>query len=1104
MKRIHTLANISTMIFIAALACAVGAAAAPKKAPSKAPQYTPLATGPLGDLNAKDGDSGFMAEYFAKPAPTGTPLATRLEPTPGGAPPAALSGKPGSARWTATLTPRRSGLFTLALRSTAAATLRLDGKILVRRPATASSFAQRSLATAALEKGKPYELIIELRNPTGRGQLAAEWAATDSLTPQPRRAALPETFAGPAPETPIGQPATLQNAAYRLDSQPDGTLILTERATGAAARFAPEFAVVCQPPGQEAKMDAKGGKYQDDGPVGATNYVVPAWDKETDFLAAAHPRTRLRAASATLSQNALTWTFPAQPAYTLAAEVTLPAGSGEPALTFQLKAAAAGQFSVGYVGAPAATQQEAQWIWQPLVWQDRRFPNKSYLTKEFECPIPFVMLGREGLALGVGADPVEMPYRMPTIQDSRFGVLVRDADGRMRPMLFAPVLGGPESQMAAGQSYHFTLRLFAGKGTWFSAFRHLAQTLYQFGDIRENGISSLNTTLDNMVDFLLTDRFSYWYPKHKTWGYQNDAGPGAGRQQSAADALSVARVRDSAAFFRLRALPTLEYLLSRKSVSIKMDQPGYLGGLCGTPADLTAAWSLSGQRVTPIRERIAKSPESLTKLPAPGNIHEITSAKAIMLDGLVQYRLTGEKSFLQASLAAADRLIAVRVDQPAANFLGVASSFWIDLAPPYDIFYELYAETGQRKYLDAAVAALRQFSAFVYMVPVIPPGEFTANPGGLYNGQSVPEEHVPAWRVSPNGLTAECAGTAHSHRGVFMASYASAMARLALDASEPFFRDIARSAIVGRYANYPSYAYRNGFSTVYEKPDYPLHTFEEIKRFTSAHYNHPLPMTAFLIDYLVSEIYARSAGQIDFPADYTNTGAYFRNRVYGARPGRFYDEKNVTLWLPKALVQCDSIQLNYLAGYGSGKLCLALANQSRQAVTAAINIDQSRVNLTGTHRARIWLDNRPADPITVTDGRAAVSVAPKGLTCLVIEGAEARTELQQAMADPSSLPLPAGSSQTLNTPFGEVTATALRFGKGLTSVHVWLTSGPPEVKKATLTWTVAGRTERQECTQYPFEFTIPVPDATPSFRGSVTAETAAGAVKSDELSVPLK
>lgn len=158
----------------------------------------------------------------------------------------------------------------------------------------------------------------------------------------------------------------------------------------------------------------------------------------------------------------------------------------------------------------------ADWIWQPLVWQGRRFPNRAYFTKEFECPIPFAMAGIGGNVIGVGADAREMPFRMPTNENSRFGVLVRNAAGDAQPQLFAPVLGGPESVIAAGGNYTFAVRLTVRRGAWFDAYKHLAQTLYAFRDYRENALCSLNTTIENLTDYVLTDQFSYWYPQFKT------------------------------------------------------------------------------------------------------------------------------------------------------------------------------------------------------------------------------------------------------------------------------------------------------------------------------------------------------------------------------------------------------------------------------------------------------------------------------------------------------------------------------------------------------------------------------------------------------------
>jgi hypothetical protein len=330
------------------------------------------------------------------------------------------------------------------------------------------------------------------------------------------------------------------------------------------------------------------------------------------------------------------------------------------------------------------------------------------------------------------------------------------------------------------------------------------------------------------------------------------------------------------------------------------------------------------------------------------------------------------------------------------------------------------------------------------------------------------------------------------------------MARLARDTGETFFRDIARHAIVGRYANYPSYAYRNGFTTVHQKADYPLRPFEEIKKFTSAHYNHPLPMAAFLIDYLVSEAYLRSDGAIDFPSDYTNTGAFFRNKVYGARPGRFHDDPGVHLWLPRGLVTFDSIQVNYVAGHGNGRCYLALANQAAQPVTTTLVIDPQRVALPGEHRARVWVGAEPGPALTVVDGRVTVTIPAKGQVSLAVDEARVTTVIQHAMLDGRTPPLPAGSSVTVQAPFGSVTATALRFGRDLTTVHVWLQAGPSMVSRAVLSWTQQGRVERRESSEFPFEFTVPVADAESLFSARVIVTTPRGEETSPELQVRLR
>jgi hypothetical protein len=1213
--------------------------------------FFPVASGPLGDVTARDGDSAFDAQYFAAPDFAGEPVMTRFEAriADGATAIAATipAGGRGSVRWSATITPKRSGVFPLALRATGAAVLKIDDVPVVKisKPkaqstnhaapggagagtgvgadstaaaaaaatapggagAAAADFDSRSIratGAAGLLAGRPYEFVIEFPDIDARGQITLEWAPPAAAAASATTAAsavsaaiatAAEITAGPRPGERIGEPARLENAAYVLDSLADGTLVVTQKNTataataatalttataGARAEFAPEFIVVFQPRGRETRLDRQVVRYQDDGPVGSVGYRLVAWEKETDFFAAARPRARLRASRVARDGDGLRWEFPAQPGYTLSATVSAPADGTEPALVFRLDATAPGQLSVGYAGAPAAPVAKADWIWQPLIWQGKRFPNRPYLTPEYKCPVAFALLGLAGNAIGVGADAGEQPFRMPVSADSRFGVLVRNAAGLAQPMLFAPVLGGDGSRVGPGDSRTFKLRLVARRGPWFETYKHLATSLNGFRDVRENILCPLNTTLENLADFVLNDRLCYWYPKHKTWGYQNDAGPGAGRQQSAADALSLALVLDRADMFHRRALPTLEYMLSRKTNQADRDDPKLMGAAPRYPVDLAAAWRLTGARSTPLREKLL--PLLAGKTPAAPAAAASWSLNARALrDHLAAWRLTGDAAFLAAARAAADRYIAARIDRPAETFRG-ATTWWPDLAPSYDYLYELYDATGDARYLRAAAAAMRDLTAFTYLAPV-PDAAFVANPGGLHNNHPAPEETVPAWQVSSNGLADECSSTSHSHRGIFMSAYyAGYMTRLGFDAREPFFTAIARSAVVGRYANYPGYAYRYGYTTVHQKPDFPLRGFEEIKKFASAHYNHPLPMAALLVDYIVADTYARSGGRIDFPSEYTYSGAYFRNKTYGARPGKFLGDDGVCLWMPKGLVTLapskDSIQLNYLSARGNGKLYLAFSNQCARPVTATFAIDPARVSLAGAGkiatladagqpRARVWqfpdlaaagetlpgsarvpragagvppvpvvdppapferrdAGQSPRDagapqittavparasaapsafPLTVTDGRATIEVAPKGLTCVVIDDIAARTEIQDAMLDPRSPPLPAGATVTIKTPFGPATATALRFGRGLTTVHVWLEAAPPAVAGAVLRWrSDDGKSGRLECDGFPFEFTVPVSDAAKDFRCTIEAATPNGPKTSPELKIRLQ
>lgn len=453
------------------------------------------------------------------------------------------------------------------------------------------------------------------------------------------------------------------------------------------------------------------------------------------------------------------------------------------------------------------------------------------------------------------------------------------------------------------------------------------------------------------------------------------------------------------------------------------------------------------------------------------------------------YQLTGDPDYLNQACKVADDYITWRINQPQTDFYDGFNTFWYFIGPMWVDLLELHAETGIQRYQDAALAGAKEFAGYSYYCPAIPETNVTVNLGGSVSGMPIPPETVPAWRVAEMGLQCEAANTSTSHRGIFMVPWAAYFNRLTLASGDTFFRDVARSAVVGRYANFPGYNHKTVYTTIYEKPDYPLKSFQDLK-FNSFHYHHPMLMAVELIDYLVSEADLRSGGQIGFPSRFSSSAAYFQQKVYGDRPGQFYSRSNVWLWMPQRLLTNSSVQVNYLAARGDGNLCVALMNQSTQTVSTTVSLNPSLVAFGASHSIQVRTNNVEAPQQTLAAGRVTVSVAPKGMTTLEIVGVTPQVTLQQKyLAQTPSLG--DGSYAEVSTPeYGKVLGSLLSFGPELTSAYVWLQACPSNavdarsgpLKQATLRYTVdQGPTNSIIDTVWPFEFTVPLTNGVGQF-----------------------
>ena len=388
---------------------------------------------------------------------------------------------------------------------------------------------------------------------------------------------------------------------------------------------------------------------------------------------------------------------------------------------------------------------------------------------------------------------------------------------------------------------------------------------------------------------------------------------------------------------------------------------------------------------------------------------------------------------------------------------------------------------------------------FTWMAPRIPDTELTVNPGGHvpvysylknkgHTPMNSPEERVPAWRLSEIGLTPESSGTMAGHRGIFMANYAPWMLRIAALTGDALLHDVARSAVVGRYRNFPGYHINTARTTIYERADYPLRGHKELS-VNSFHYNHIWPHMSILIDFLVTDAFARSRGAIDFPAHFIEGYAYLQSRFYGDRPGKFFDRDDAVLWLPRRLIKSGSVEINTLAARGRAGLYLAFTNQSQESVTTEIALNAGLLpQLTGqTFRTRVFRDGSAT---ALRDGRLTVTVPPMGLTAVEIEGLVVVPKFQDRLVGARATD--AWRRDHVELPFGGTHAMILNFGPAATTAFIYLEADESKFKSVSLTYTIAGRRTTLTDTAYPYEFTVPVPAGTNAFDFEVQGTTPAG------------
>lgn len=788
-------------------------------------------------------------------------------------------------------------------------------------------------------------------------------------------------------------------------------------------------------------------------------------------------RTDMQANRSSIEDRTIRWEFPDHPDFTLTAEVYLPEGRGDPEIQYNMRIKTDGYYSVAYLGAPSTATSEIIPIPQLVTGGCNQ---RNILVSEAHIAWPGAHVGTGTLQSVLVVDPKESPFRLlrdsagvwtyslSSESNSRFGLMVWEEEGWARPVAFTPIMAGHESRMLRGDSYEFALRYVLRSGTWEDTYRYVARQIYDFRDMRDNsGAGSMNQTIENIMDYLSDrsgDNFAMWHAEQKYYNYWSDKA-GNFKPFSPMFTLAAAIITDDETFYRERTLPIIEYALSRENN-------------CFQPYDV-------------VETQMAHWGDNGIGMPYPNavqltSLHDFFQGRSYVFKHYAEAKGFDDNNFMH--VLARYHLHKNPEDLLRATEMATRGGNFSDLL-------DIYEEAPLENILNLLVSQSYRYLYKYNLFPRVPDVMVTIDKGGQapIHGHAyqrhrdwgfppplsvtVPEQEVPAWRASVVGTQWEIyrGGQWPWAHGQFM--------RIATYADDEFMRDMQRWAMIGRYANWVGDFRSIQHSLIAEMEDAPnRHIYETT--FSTMNPGHAVEWIGAFFDFLVSDCFNRSRKQIDFPSQSMH-GSSFRVKVYGDRTGRFYDEKNVRLWLPRQLLKADNVQVDYLAGYGNGKLYLAFWNQSFSKEKVEIVLNPKWIDYQEKHTARQWVDNiERGESAVVENGILRFCISRKGIIAFAINDISVKTVLHSRIFDGMTIILDEKSvAVNIDTPFGKVHAMLITIGKGLTTSYIYTDALPADVISAMLHYRQGdGLWQTLTDSIYPYEFSVEIDEEAGDFQ----------------------
>ncbi|CAG7652198.1 cadherin-like beta sandwich domain-containing protein [Paenibacillus allorhizosphaerae] len=707
--------------------------------------------------------------------------------------------------------------------------------------------------------------------------------------------------------------------------------------------------------------------------------------------------------------------------YTL--KVTWSLAKAKPEVTYELTPGRDGDYIVGYQSFTSEDESAVQEVLSGARNHAKMTGNvESTGLYELTSPMALVEKPIEGASYtyGIYIPAAQLPLEFEPVgaTNQRLGMSLINNEGKVQPILYAPQLG-TKSKLKAGIPYSFTLGLTASKTSTYEAYRTLLRDEYGYTAYRQNVQGrSLTDAVFNMIDLLKIDppeddsvryvpNLSGWWSRAK--GFIDIENNNSIRTTASSIMLGAYYLTTDSELYDKRALPMLEHGVSRNERGWSPTKDPVYGNeslwkMNAVPFDVTT--------ISTFYDMLRGQNGGLYKLGQQEYTFRDPDqyARGPVIQPLMMYRMTGETRYLDAAKTAADSYIAKEIDTPYSGSFNM-NSFFYQYGKLWMEILELYEETKEPKYLNAAYKEAKRYATIFVTRPVpggtvsVPqPNPFRYNLANNWDAESklqyertkLPEEleggrTAQSWVVSPTGLTFEAGQTSSAYR--MNAQEAPFLMRLSAYTGDKLLGDIAHNAVIGRFTNYPGYYYR-GFSTTIMEPDFPLRGPTEA---SSIYYHHAPGQLGQAMDYLITEQMTRSGFNIDFPSVFETDFLWFKYHVYGSKPGTFYGNDNVWLWMPKGVMTTDNSQINWVTAESGNKFYISLTNESQQSENVTLSLNAGLIGLdpARTYPVTIIKDSGQPETTTMTGGHIATTVSARGITAIIVDGVNISVPLHQ-------------------------------------------------------------------------------------------------------------